>query len=1158
MTTSGAPQREFLVDGPLPTGVVALEASAGTGKTYALTALATRFIAERQISASQLCMVTFTEAATAELRGRIRERIAETADHLDAVIDGGAAVVNDPVSSAIADTTPTELVARRDALRRALAEFDTATIATIHGFCSRVLAGRGPEARIVTSGAEQVVEAAGDVALAAVADAPDLVLKPKRLAKAAAQMLQMPTARLVGAYLGRDHGRLRPSQLESVLLTDQAMEVTERIVAEVRQRRSERAERTFDSLLSETRDLLAGPEAAVVIRSLRDRYRIVLIDEFQDTDQVQWEIFKRAFIDRAPAGGDTGSRGSSRQIAADQTVADQTAADPAAAGQVVVIVGDPKQSIYRFRSAEIAAYLDAVSTADEVLTLGTNWRSDAPLLEGLESLMEGFQFGSPEVVFTPVTAAEGHEVSGLLGDGGTAVQLRAIDPGGDQAPTADQASRAVRRDLVRTVQSLLSGDTRLVTGGRERALEARDIAVLTRSNAQGRLVTDLLSGVGIPAASSSGGSVLESAAAQQWQIMLRALERPGATGPARAAALGWFLPTTAAQLADFSDSEALELHETLRRWRAELRRGGIPALLAAARAGGLSQRVLGRSGGERDLTDLDHVAELLQTLTTSRSPAGLLSALASAAKVTEEDRTLGALTERRIDRDDDAVQIMTIHRAKGLEFAVVLVPFLWSGSGPDRSMPHAVIDGQRCLDASWIAECDRSRNPGLREAVTAEQNAESRRLLYVALTRARHRCIMWWSRDRGSGARPLGELLEHRLGMTPLSVGHLEPLTSAAPDTISITPVPLDIAAPRAIAVPISDDSDEGSEPDEPPRAVSRAWRFEFEPSWRIWSFTSIVAGAKHPASSSRLDPAPDGIPVLGGADEADIDRPAPVDIEPIGTPLADAPAGATFGTLIHRVLEHADFTADPLGDHLIELCDQALVRQPLAIDAEALGAGLAYALTTPLGGPVGSFALTGLDQRDRIDELEFHLPLGRLRATDLAEVLADTLAGDDPVRPWAIQLAGTDSSQMGDGDPGGEFAIDLSGRLTGSIDLTLRHRVDGTDRYFVADYKSNRLAHRAAYAPGALIDAMVQHHYPLQAALYLVALHRYLRWRLRGYDPTVHLGGAAYLFVRGMDPGVGAGHGVFWWVPATEAVLALDAVLGAGGANGGRRGGNR
>ena len=1138
MNTPELQRREFSADGALPAGVVALEASAGTGKTYALTALATRFIAECQVSASQLCMVTFTEAATTELRGRLRDRISETATHLDGLIAGTATEIDDPVVTAIADTSPEQRIIRRDALRRALAEFDTATISTIHGFCTRVLAGRGSEAQIVTSGAAQIAEAVGDVALAAIAEAPDLELRPDRLIQGASQSLAMPSARLVSAYVDRDHEGLRSSQLDSVTHTDQVVEVTELAVAEVLKRRVERAERTFDALLSETRDLLAGPEAAMVIRSLRDRFRIVLIDEFQDTDQVQWEIFRRAFIDPAP---DRGATDEVETFDGDESVA---------AHRAVVIVGDPKQSIYRFRSAEITAYLDAVTTADEMLTLSTNWRSDAPLLEGLEALMADFEFGSPEVVFTPVSAAKGHEEAGLRGDDGTAVQLRVIDTGDDQAPPADQTKRAVRRDLIGVVQGLLGGDMVVKSGDRERALEARDIAILTRSNADGRIITELLSGVGIPAASSSGGSVLESMATQQWQVLLRALDRPGAIGPARAAALGWFLGISPVRLADFSDADALELHETLRRWRSELRRGGIAALLAAARAAGLSRRVLGRAGGERDLTDLDHVAELLQSLTSSRSPATLLAALATAARTAEEDRSLGQLTERRIDRDDDAVQIMTIHGAKGLEFPVVLVPFLWTGSAGGSSLPHAVIDGQRCLDGSWIAGYDASRNQGLRSAATAEQAAEARRLLYVALTRARHRCIIWWGRDRGkSGGRPLKELLQHRLGIEPLTIAHLEPLVRAAPDTISTAAVPIDIAAPHSTGV--ADDSAGGrtQRSDESTLGVSGAWRTEFEPSWRIWSFTSIVNDAAHRASSSRHDPNPDAIPVLGGTDEAIADGSEPVIIEPIGTPLADAPAGAAFGTLMHQVLERADFTAEPVTDHLVELCDEALARRPLAIDAASLANGLAHALHTPLGGPLGSFALTELQRGDRLDELEFHLPLGRLRASDLAAVLVEHLDHDDPIRPWATRLVGPDS-----GDPGslGEFAIDLAGRLTGSIDLTFRHRDGDTDRYFVADYKSNRLAHRAAYGSAELVEAMVHHHYPLQAALYLVALHRYLRWRLVDYDPAVHLGGAAYLFIRGMDPGAGEpGHGVFWWTPATDAVLALDAVLGADGAVG-------
>jgi len=1129
---AGSDRTAFDAGGPLPSALVALEASAGTGKTYALSALATRFIAERQMSVSQLCVVTFTEAATAELRGRIRERISHTAEYLQHVLDNGDHGTDDPVLRAVADVAgaldPSAVLRDRlEALRRALAEFDTATIATIHGFCSRVLAGRGPEAQIVTSGAGQISEVAGDVILAAVGADPGFSVDPDRLTAAATQLLKMPDARLVAPYRGKDRSALKPKELADVERAERLMALATAIVDEVRRRRDERAQRTFDSLLSDVRDLLWGPEASLVIRSLRERYRLVLIDEFQDTDQIQWQIFNRAFVD---AGVDQAER------------------------PTMVIVGDPKQSIYRFRSAEVSAYLDAVAASTRIQTLTTNWRSDAPLLGGLEYLMDGFEFGSAEVAFQAVSAAPDHQDSGLDGDGLAPVQIRSIDATDDDGASAAQLRRAVQNDLVGTVQALLSGSVTIESGSRRRPLEARDIAILTRSNADATRIGELLAGVGVPAASSSGDSVLESPAAVQWQILLQALERPSAVGPARACALGWFLPTTATELAGFGDDEVSALHDTLRAWRATLRRRGVPGLLAAARRGGLSARVLSRVGGERNLTDLDHVAELLQTLTDSTSPTVLLSAIGQAINNSGEDRGLSDVIERRIDRDDDAVQAMTIHSAKGLEFPVVLVPFLWPASTRSKGIPHAALDGRRLLDASWIDDQPKAkgRNGEIRGAAAAEQVAEDRRLLYVALTRARHRCIVWWARDRGTGTRPLSDLLDHRLGVVPLHSGHLAPLERNAPGLISVSAVPIDVAAPAPLPPPDAPPSSSAGQQGSPTRGVSEAWRHTFEPSWRIWSFTAILDRARDLKPHGRSDPRPDAVPVIGGADESTGQMPIPDDEstdppEPIGTPLADAPAGAAFGTLIHRVLETADFTADPLDEHLAGLCETALSRHPMAIAPAELAAGLGFALRAPLGGPVGSFALTQLSATDRIDELEFHLPLGSLRAGDIASVLTETLDPDDPVMGWARRVTGSRHGRGPFGGIGGEFEVDLAGRLTGSIDLTFRVQRDAAPVYYIADYKSNRLSTRGAYRPTALAQAMADHHYPLQASLYLVALHRYLRWRLRDYDPAVHLGGVAYLFVRAMDPGADPGHGVFWWQPPTEAVLALDRVLASG-----------
>jgi exodeoxyribonuclease V beta subunit len=225
-----------------------------------------------------------------------------------------------------------------------------------------------------------------------------------------------------------------------------------------------------------------------------------------------------------------------------------------------------------------------------------------------------------------------------------------------------------------------------------------------------------------------------------------------------------------------------------------------------------------------------------------------------------------------------------------------------------------------------------------------------------------------------------------------------------------------------------------------------------------------------------------------------------------------------------------------------------------MSITAERLAAGLFEAIHAPLGGPLKGYRLRDLTRQHRVDEMDFFLPLGGLCVREIGSVLVATLGPEDPLVDWAKHLSVSDTSEGG-------FDLDLRGRLTGSIDLTLRFPdpKTGRNRYWVADYKSNRLLEPNQYRGRELVEAMVHHDYPLQAILYLVALHRYLRWRLRGYDPHEHLGGAAYLFLRGMDPSGDPDHpdgvaGVAWWTPSTEAVLAVDRLLaGSAGGAGGR-----
>jgi exodeoxyribonuclease V beta subunit len=831
---------------------------------------------------------------------------------------------------------------------------------------------------------------------------------------------------------------------------------------------------------------------------------VVLIDEFQDTDRVQWHLFQHAFV-----GGED--------------------------APAVVLVGDPKQSIYRFRGAELSAYLDARSAAASVRSLSVNRRSDGPLLEGLDRLFRGFTFGSDDVEFQPVEPADANRSSRLeavaLGADGAAspIELRMVPPGADKLASAE-ARRAVMADLVAVTGRLLGSVPHIDEGdaGR-RPLCARDIAVLVRSNADANRVVAALADTGIAAATAGATSVLDTEAAQQWRLVLRALERPGSQRAARTAALSWFMGHSAAEVAAFTDTDLAGLHERLGEWSALLASRGVAAFFAATRAHGLGARVLARRGGERHLTDLEHITELLQTATGARpaSAASLRRLLADAAAFGNVDDA-DSVVSRRIDRDDDAVQVLTAHRAKGLEYPVVLCPTLWAAPGSRASVKHASVPGGRLIDASWVAGSDDTRAAAeLLAAAKAEAAGEERRLLYVALTRAKHRCVLWWA-PVSSGTGVLGDLLQHALGTTapPASLADLRPLAESSGGTIGVTSV-------RAGVPPTPRADDDTAEP--VPLAAATTDRV-LDRAWRVWSFSGVKAVADavefdQPVQGGTDEPAlADAVPGEPGLDEPGLDEPG---VPPrVRLPLADAPGGTEFGTLVHQVLEQVDFTSATLFDDLTERCAASLQYRSLRIGAADLAAGLQAAIEAPLGGPVGSMRLADLAPADRLNELDFDLPLGRLTAARIGTVLAQHLPADDLLAPWAQAMAG------------GAYDFPLDGVLTGSIDLVARS--DGGTRFWVADYKTNQLGRDNPYGRTDLAAAMAHHHYPLQAALYLVALHRMLRWRLPGYRPDTHLGGAAYLFVRGMVPAAPStdARGVFWWQPPSAAVEALDRLL--------------
>ncbi|HJU97015.1 MAG TPA: UvrD-helicase domain-containing protein, partial [Jiangellaceae bacterium] len=630
----------FDVRGSLPTGTTVLESSAGTGKTYTIAALATRYVAEGVAQLPQLMLVTFSRAATRELRERVRERLVSAekglADGRRALDDG------DELLHLLADAPRDEVARRRHRLTRALAGFDAATIATTHGFCSQMLAGLGlagdlePDATFVEDVDDLVVEAVGDLYLRSFSgDTAEPAVDHATALKVARAAVGDAQARLVPADAPVDSS----AQLRYRIAAD--------TVREVSRRKRTRRLLDYDDLVSRLdealRDPVRGPAA---VERVRSRYRVVLVDEFQDTDPLQWRILQTAFH-----GATT-----------------------------LVLIGDPKQAIYAFRGADLVAYLSARDVATSHRTLVRNWRSDSPLLGALRSVFRGAALGDERI---PVRAVEAKHEAARLDGAGPALRLRVVRRSlvreSDRAKIrVSDARRIVADDLARDVVALLDSSARLSIKGDPRRVSPGDIAVLVRTNDNAALVRNVLAAAGVPAVLTGSRSVFLAPVARDWLTLLRALEQPHRAGLARAAALTCFLGWTPRQLADSGDEGTDELGRLLRAWRDVLAERGVAALLEVVSSSTrLIERLLAADDGERRLTDVRHIGQTLHSAAVEGrlGPTAVVGWLQR--RITEAAEDAAEERSRRLESDADAVQVVTIHGAKGLQFPVVYVPFPW-------------------------------------------------------------------------------------------------------------------------------------------------------------------------------------------------------------------------------------------------------------------------------------------------------------------------------------------------------------------------------------------------------------------------------------------------------------------------------------------------
>ncbi len=878
---------------------------------------------------------------------------------------------------------------------------------------------------------------------------------------------------------------------------------------------------SFDDLISQLAKGLSE-QGEGLRRILSKRYRAALIDEFQDTDAQQYAIFSALFAP-SPAGS------------------------PQDAAHYLYLIGDPKQAIYTFRGADIYSYFKARERADFHLGLAKNYRSHPALVEAVNTLfgLRPDGFASPELTYLPVTPAkipdDGQLLDGLAPLKPLPVmvygQLAADPDSKDGRWSAGKATEQIVAAVTRECAWLLRPDPPIVLAVKERRdpLAPRDIAILVRNHRQGEQFYTALSRIGIPAVMASQQSVFASAECAELFLLMQALSAPGDTTLLkRAMASPWFGKTGPELYAMWQDAEQMDgwlarFHDYHRLWQER----GFPAMMArllesekilltlASQPVAYADASAGQSGGAtRKISNIHHLLELIQAAATEEAmgPEKSVQWLQQAMRDHEHSAEEGEL---RLESDEEAVQIVTMHSAKGLEYPVVFCPFLWQRRNFLRQEKGFVAshDEQKELIMDLGSEFFDER----KEQALAEELAEELRLAYVALTRARCRCYAFWADVKGSGKT--ADAKDSALAWL-LS---LEKESSFAEQSQALRGLVINesvdyrlLEANSVQPVEMAGRGEEG----QGLAPLSFTGR-NLHTDRLLHSYSSLTAAPAQASDAYSFHDSSDS-QVLPGHDE---DNPQPDLPELPALPdlpdLPDLPKGAPLGNVIHALLEELEFADLAAGKGYEELITQQCAWFDVKVSPHKLAALLQKVVQTPLlatpppanaAASPAPFCLADLDQAETIREMPFSFHLQPSTTGKINGILTN-MRGVAPIP-----------------------ARNLQGYLTGFVDLICRYQ----GKFYVMDYKSNWLGdHVSDYGPQALEQAMVEHNYGLQYWLYTLVLHRYLQTAMADYDYATHFGGVMYLFVRGMEPTRPAS-GVYFDLPDQTTLERLDRCLGA------------
>ncbi|MFN4149033.1 MAG: UvrD-helicase domain-containing protein, partial [Rhodocyclaceae bacterium] len=688
---------------------------------------------------------------------------------------------------------------------------------------------------------------------------------------------------------------------------------------------------------------LDGAAATRLIDSLRARYRIALIDEFQDTDTLQLRIFTRIF----------GSE-----------------------GHPLIFVGDPKQAIYAFRGADVFAYLAARERADAIHALLENRRADPPLLDAINALFARPRpFLLDDLPYEPAQAAEGERTPCRIEDDAAPLTLWRMEKPAEAKNFTKElgrtmAAEAVASDIARLLHLAAAGRAKLG----DRPLNGGDVAVLVRRHHEGDLVRKALKRRGIPSVSGGGGSVWASEEAEELERLLLALARPTHEGWVRAALATVLLGADAAQLAAWREDD-LAWSRRLERFHDDgrlLREGGFMAMWRRLLSReGVVARVLTRPDGERRLTNYRHLAELLQAADEQAAldAEGLARYIADRRMAPDDEDSL-----LRLESDAHLVRIVTLHAAKGLQYPIVYCPFLWLAPEARRDRGWPVLAHRN--GAAWL-DFGSPEAHALARAAEREAAAEELRLAYVALTRAEHRCTVIWGKVNNCAYSPLAWLLfGPRDEMPEDPHAWLAQWLEAHDETESLRALEARLGGALKV-LPLPGLDTVGSIPSESTPVELRARRFSgsIPSAWQVRSFSSLVAQLAEEAESADHDAiVPWG--AVPSAPTSWFDAAAagagPVAPVPSRDSIRDFPRGTRAGSCLHALFERIDFQqpsgVGPVAAAVLAEYGFAPEWQP------ALERLVADVLATPL--TADGLRLADIPPEARIVEMGFTFPL--------------------------------------------------------------------------------------------------------------------------------------------------------------------------------------